>query len=96
MLLCNAPDSYPDKNIYWAKRHLSGNYFPLQLDTNSHYTVSEAGDLYFSYTTKEDYGIYYCSVENNKLRRVLKRTVDLKVIQSKCLFFFTTSETSFL
>ncbi|XP_065673507.1 contactin-4 isoform X1 [Hydra vulgaris] len=83
VLFCNAPDSYPDRNIYWAKRHSSGNYFPLQLDMNSYYSVSEAGDLYFSYTTKEDYGIYYCSVENNKLRRVLKRTVDLKVSQKE-------------
>ena len=82
LLACYAPDSYPDRNIYWSKLKNQG-HFPLQLDTNSHFTSSLNGDLYFSYTSRSDEGVYYCSVENSKLRRFERRTVSLKVNRSK-------------
>ncbi|XP_066930934.1 contactin-4-like isoform X2 [Clytia hemisphaerica] len=78
LLACYAPDSYPDRYIHWLKLRNRG-HFPLQLDTNSHFTTSLDGDLYFSYTTRSDEGVYYCSVENSKLRRFERRTVSLKV-----------------
>lgn len=82
LLACNAPDSYPDRNIYWSKS-VSTSSFPLQLESSSHYSISEEGDLYFSYVTAKDKGVYYCSVENNNLRRVLKRTVVVFVNKGK-------------
>jgi len=89
LLNCYAPDSYPDRNIYWSKLQDQG-HFPIQLDTNSHFTTSLSGDLYFSYISRSDEGVYYCSVENSKLRRFERRTVTLKVIKSKPIFVSET------
>ena len=82
LLPCHAPDSYPDRIIYWSKT-VSTSSFPKQIESSYHHSISETGDLYFAYVTKNDSGVYYCSVENNNLRRVLKRTVVLDVRQSK-------------
>ena len=89
LLPCHAPDSYPDRNIYWSKTVFG---FRKQIESSSHHSISEAGDLYFAYVTKNDTGVYYCSVENNNLRRVLKRTIVLKVRQSKWLLAEVHSE----
>ena len=91
LLACYAPDSYPDRYIHWLKLRNRG-HFPLQLDTNSHFTTSLDGDLYFSYTTRSDEGVYYCSVENSKLRRFERRTVSLKVTRSKAIYFLPSSK----
>ena len=82
LLACHAPESYPDRNIYWSKVKDRG-HFPVQQDTTSHFSTSLTGDLYFSYTTRSDEGVYYCSVENSKLRRFERRTVSLNVNRSK-------------
>lgn len=90
-LACYAPDSYPDRNIYWSKLHKLQGHFPVQQDSTSHFATSLDGDLYFSYTSRSDEGVYYCSVENSKLMRFERRTVSLKVNRSKYILLLFIS-----
>ena len=78
LLQCQAPDSYPDRNIYWSKFKTNG-HFIMQVGALTHFTTSQNGDLYFSYIKPSDAGLYYCSVENSKMRRFERRTVKLVV-----------------
>lgn len=81
-LSCHAPGSYPDRNIHWSKMSRRSPA-PIQLDRDSHVTISESGDLYFSYTTESDKGLYRCSVENDVLKKFKKRSVSLRWEKSK-------------
>lgn len=84
LLECRAPDSYPDKNIYWSSYKSKGrSEHIVNIDTLSHFATNRNGDLYFAYTKESDTGFYYCRVENEKLRRFENRMVKLKVLPSK-------------
>lgn len=89
LLECRAPDSYPDKNIYWSSYKTTGRSENIvNIDSLAHFATSRNGDLYFSYTKQSDTGVYYCRVENEKLRRFESRMVKLKVLPSKCWLRF--------
>eukprot|EP00794_Sanderia_malayensis_P006192 gene6192-6907_t len=81
LLKCHAPNSFPDRLIYWSKRDKRNPNQPIimQSSEDAHYSSNAEGDLYFAYTKSTDHGEFYCNVENDNLGRYQRRTVDLVV-----------------
>ncbi|XP_048582929.1 contactin-6 isoform X2 [Nematostella vectensis] len=80
VLHCQAPDSYPDRQIQWSKQdpNFPGRRRPLP--QSSKYTISSEGDLHFAYLEQSDSGDYVCTVTNNNINKQQVRTVVLNVM----------------
>lgn len=81
VLKCQIPDAAPLKlrSVRWSKKDFHYADLLPPLEKSPYYTVSNDGDLYFSYVTSADTGSYVCVVGNTILGRSEERTVKLKV-----------------
>ncbi|XP_065067343.1 contactin-3-like isoform X2 [Rhopilema esculentum] len=82
LLECHAPNSFPDRHIYWTKRssEKGDENNTLHSVEGTHYSTNSDGNyLYFAYTKTTDSGQYYCNVENHHLGKHESRTVELVV-----------------
>ena len=81
LLECHAPNSFPDRHIYWTKRssEKGDRKNTLHSVEGTHYSTNSDGNLYFAYTKTTDSGEYYCNVENHHLGKYESRTVELVV-----------------
>ena len=85
LIQCHAPNSFPDRLIYWKKQSTEkgARSSTLQSQEGVHYSTNAEGNLYFSYTKSSDKGEYYCNVENFHLGQSKRRTVELVVNPGK-------------
>ena len=84
-LKCDAPDSFPDRHIYWTKQHTDKGTrsSTLQSSEDAHYSTNADGNLYFAYTKRADNGFYDCNVENHHLGKYERRSVKVVVKPGK-------------
>ncbi|KAK3732472.1 hypothetical protein QZH41_003777 [Actinostola sp. cb2023] len=80
VLKCQAPDSFPDRQIQWSKVDPQNQGQRKPLPQSSHYTISANGDVHFSFVKSGDSGDYICTVTNNIINKHVVRTVVLNVM----------------
>ena len=85
LIQCHAPNSFPDRHIYWTKQSTNkgAHSSTLQSQEGIHYSTNAGGNLFFSYTKSTDKGEYYCNVENHHLGQYKRRTVELVINPGK-------------